>query len=85
MSFVLDSSVVLAWVYPDETTPAVRELVERIPDTSAWVPALWNLEVGNTLQMGVRRGRIDMAIRNKTLEDLGRLNLKLDEETTSHS
>ena len=55
MSLVLDSSVTLAWIYTEETTSEIREILNQVADYGAWVPALWRLEVGNILEIGVRR------------------------------
>lgn len=63
MSLILDSSATLAWVYGDEVTEAICQVFETISREGAWVPALWRLEVGNVLEMGVRRGRHDAAFR----------------------
>ena len=41
MSLVLDSSVTLAWVFSDETTPAIRQVFEGIAESGAVVPGLW--------------------------------------------
>ncbi len=81
MSLVLDSSVTLAWVYADETTMAVNAVFEQIIERTAWVPALWRLEVANVLEMGVRRGRHDAAFRDATLADLGLLPITPDPDT----
>jgi hypothetical protein len=76
VSLVLDSSATLARVYPDETTPAIREVFETLSRDGGWVPALWRLEVANVLEMGVRRGRHDAAFRDATLADLASLPLR---------
>ena len=81
MSLVLDSSATLAWIYNEETTPAVRDLFDRITAEGACVPSLWRLEVGNVLQLGVRRGRHDSAFRDETLADLALLPIALDPHT----
>ena len=54
MSVVLDSSATLAWIYSDETTEAVRQLFNSVADTGALVPALWRLEVVNSLAVPIR-------------------------------
>ncbi len=59
MSLVLDSSATLAWIYSDETTEAIRLLFDGVADAGALVPALWRLEVANSLTVAVRHGRID--------------------------
>jgi predicted nucleic acid-binding protein len=58
MAFVLDSSIALAWLMPDEgdsTTEAVASRLEREP---AVAPAIWPLEIANALLMAQRRGRL---------------------------
>jgi predicted nucleic acid-binding protein len=80
MNLVLDSSVTMAWIYLDETTEAVRSVFERIAERSAWVPALWRLEVANMLEMGVRRGRHSADFRDATLSDLALLPIRPEPE-----
>jgi predicted nucleic acid-binding protein len=84
VSVVLDCSVTLAWVYGDETTEAVRAVFDDLAG-GAWVPSLWRLEIGNVLEMGVRRGRHDAAFRDATLADLALLPIQLDLETDQHA
>ena len=81
MSFVVDSSAALAWVYSEETTEAISEVLARLTDRRAWVPALWRLEVANVLEMNVRRGRHDAAFRDAALADLAVLPISIDAET----
>lgn len=81
MSLVLDSSAVLAWIYADETTDAIRRVFERLALEGAWVPGLWRLEVANVLDMGVRRKRNDTAFRDATLADLDLLPIRVDPDT----
>jgi predicted nucleic acid-binding protein len=81
MSLILDSSVVLAWVYSDEASPGVSRVLDLVNQDGAWVPCLWRLEVANVLEMGVRRGRHDTAFRDATLTDLLLLPISTDPET----
>lgn len=83
MSLVLDSSVTLAWVFGDETTPAIRQVFEGIAERGAVVPGLWWLEVANSLTMAVRRKRIDAAFRQAALSDLALLDVTTDQQTAS--
>ncbi|MDQ1452414.1 MAG: hypothetical protein QOK38_2280 [Acidobacteriaceae bacterium] len=85
MSFVLDSSVTMAWAYAEETSQAVREVFEHLAQHGAWVPSLWRLDVANVLEMSVRRGRRDAAFRDATLEDLALLPIAVDTETDRHA
>ena len=81
MSLVLDSSVTLAWLYSDELTPATQQVLGCVTAAGAWVPSLWRLEVANSLQGGVRRGRISAEFRDAALTDLALLNMTIDPDT----
>jgi len=81
MSLVLDASVTIAWIIPDERTDEFRAVFDRIISTSAWVPSLWRLEVANVMEMGVRRGQIEASFRDNSLSDVALLPISLDLET----
>jgi predicted nucleic acid-binding protein len=81
VSLVLDSSITLAFIYVDETTAAIIGVFDTVRDRGAWVPSLWRLEVGNTLELGIRRGRCDAAFRDESLHDLTLLPIRIDSET----
>jgi predicted nucleic acid-binding protein len=85
MSLVLDSSVTLAWLYDEETTVTVQRVMDLVTDSGAWVPAIWRLEVANSLQTGVRRGRINATIRDESLADLERMEIVTDAETDTYA
>jgi predicted nucleic acid-binding protein len=85
VSLVLDSSAVLAWIYADETTEAVRHVFEMVAENGALVPSLWRLEVANSLTVAVRRGRIGAEFRNAALADLALLDIVADPLTDGHS
>src|SRR6266404_2753984 len=85
VSFVLDTSVTLAWIYPDETTDAVRQVFDVVASAGAVVPALWHLEVANSLTIGMGRGRITAPFRAAALSDLARLEISVDSETDAHA
>jgi predicted nucleic acid-binding protein len=85
MSFVLDSSVALAWVLPDEGNSYVDELRERLIAQGAVVPPIWPLEVGNVLLVALRRGRIRQEEFETMVERLARLPIEIDIEATDHA
>jgi predicted nucleic acid-binding protein len=85
VSLVLDSSATLAWIYSDETTEPIRQLFETIAEDGAFVPALWRLEVANSLTVAVRRGRIDAGFRQASLADLALLDIATDPDTDFHA
>ena len=80
---ILDSSATLAWIYGDEVTEAIRRVFDAIADNGALVPALWRLEVANSLTMAVRRRRIDLDFRRAALADLALLDITTDQQTDS--
>jgi len=82
---ILDSSATLAWIYGDETTEAIRRVFEIVAESGALVPALWRLEVANSLTMAVRKRRIDPDFRRAALADLFLLDITTDQQTDSYA
>lgn len=83
MNFILDASITLAWCFEDEKTPCTTTLLESLVDTSAYVPAIWSLEVGNILVGAIKRKRISYAAVIQFLEQLNNLNIHIDNETAA--
>jgi len=61
LSFVLDTSVTMAWLFEDEASRKTESLLDRLSTEEALVPTLWTYEVGNVLLMAERRKRITEA------------------------
>jgi predicted nucleic acid-binding protein len=85
MSLVLDSSATLARAFPEERTDAILDLFLLIANLGAVVPELWRIEVANTLNVGIRRGRINKTHRQGILADLESLPIFVDGETRMHT
>jgi predicted nucleic acid-binding protein len=85
MSLVLDSSVTLAWLYSDEITEPIRRVFETVAERGAVVPALWRLEIANSLTVAARRGRIDREFRRAALSDLAMLEITTDPHTETNA
>lgn len=85
MSFVLDCSVTVAWLFEDEATPAIDELQDQLKEEVALVPGHWRLEVGNVLAQAERRKRLTPAQTSAHLELLDRLPVATDDETDSRA
>lgn len=85
MSLVLDSSATLAWIYDDEAPDPIRSVWERIADAGAVVPALWRLEVANSLTVAGQRNRIDTGFRQSALADLAALDITIDQQTDAQA
>ena len=47
MAFVLDCSVAMAWVFPDEATESTGRLRDSLIDGRAFVRSLWPVEVAS--------------------------------------
>ena len=58
MAFVLDCSVTLSWLLPDDRGTATDALADELERTTAVVPAIWPYEVANALLVAQRRTRI---------------------------
>ena len=59
MAFVLDCSVTLSWLLPDERDAATDALIDDLERATGVVPAIWPYEVANALLVAQRRARID--------------------------
>ena len=81
MSVVIDASVALAWVFGDERHDAAWQVIERLRDGPAWVPAHFHLEVGNGLLSGLRRGRLTADQARTAVVALGALPIEVDLDT----
>jgi predicted nucleic acid-binding protein len=85
MSFVLDSSMTIAWLFEDERTEAAHRVMLDVVDAGATVPSLWRLEVANVLRNAVRRSRCDEDYVERSLSRLQRLPIAVDAETDAHA
>ena len=44
-SFVIDNSVVMSWCFKDETNPYADSVLDRLLESTAFVPSIWPLEL----------------------------------------
>lgn len=84
MPFVLDCSMTMAWIFPDEVTQNSESVRDSLVMDFALVPALWFHEVGNVLCSATRRGRIDRKDWSSIQENLSELPIETDEESHHH-
>ena len=83
MSWVLDSSLALAWALPDEFSQRADKFLDQLtPDSGFWVPALWWYEVSNALLMAQKRKRIKEIDRLQAIDLLSQLPLQTDTADT---
>jgi predicted nucleic acid-binding protein len=82
---VVDSSVAIAWCFPDEKDAYPQSVLDGLASERAIVPELWHLEVANTLLVGERRKRSTQANTVAWLGFLTSLPIAVDEETKAHA
>ena len=58
MSFILDASVVVAWLLDDEDDPRAQAALARLETEEALVPHVWHVEVRSALLAAERRRRL---------------------------
>lgn len=76
--FVLDSSVALAMLLPDEASAAADALASRLSEGSAAVPTIWPLEVRNAMLAALRSRRINPAEFDERLGVLALLPVEVE-------
>lgn len=83
MAFVLDCSVAMAWVFPDEATEATGRLRDSLVDDRAFVPSLWPIEVGSVLLAATQRGRVGTNEWRQICASLEALPIEIEPVSTS--
>ena len=82
---VIDSSVTIAWCFPDEQDHYSQAVLNALASERAIVPDLWHLEVANTLLVGERRRRSTQANTAAWFGFLASLPITVDEETKAYA
>lgn len=82
---VIDSSISIAWCFPDEQDHYSQAVLGALTSERAFVPDLWYLEVANTLLVGERRKRSTQANTAAWLGFLSALPIAVDDETRAHA
>jgi predicted nucleic acid-binding protein len=82
---VIDSSVAIAWCFPDEKDDYAQSVLDALISAPAFVPDLWHLEVANTLLVGERRKRSTQADTVAWMNFLAALPIAADEETKTYA
>jgi len=79
--FVVDNSMVMTWCFKDETNPYTDAVLDRLERSTAIVPAIWPLEVGNVLLVAEGRKRLSEADSTRFVALLSELPILIDGET----
>ena len=85
MRFVLDCSVTMSWVFPDEASAATDGLRESMIEGRAFAPAPWPVEVANVLLTATRHGRITADECPRICASLEALPIEIDPVSTSRA
>jgi predicted nucleic acid-binding protein len=83
--FVLDCSVSISWIFPDEHSDYAETVLRLLEDWQAIVPSIWFLEMANVLLVGERRGRITQAQTTQALLLLDALDIVVDDNTQNQA
>ena len=83
MAFVLDSSVALSWLLPDESETGSDAVADRLETEAAVAPAIWPLEVGNALLVARRRDRLTDKDIDRLLAVLNALPVEVETGTAA--
>lgn len=75
----------MAWCFEDEVTPAAEDVLDEVVESNAIVPSIWRFEVGNALQMAIRRKRITDVFRDDALARLLAMPISVDPDTDAHA
>ena len=57
-AYVLDTSMAAAWFIADEANEFAEALLDNLPNSQIFVPALWPIEITNALLQARKRNRI---------------------------
>ena len=79
MTLVIDASVALALVIPDEQSAWAEEVMSVVARTGARAPMLWDYEVVSGLRSAELRGRISAGDADAALALLSRLPIRLEQ------
>ena len=58
MAFVMDASVAMSWCFADESTLYTRSVLDQLTTSYGEVPALWPVEIANSLSVNERKKRV---------------------------
>jgi predicted nucleic acid-binding protein len=80
--FVIDNSVVMSWCFKDETSQYADAILDRLQESTAFVPSIWPLEVVNVLLVAERKKRLRQADSVRFITLLSQLPITVEYERT---
>jgi len=79
-SFVIDNSIVMSWCFRDETNQYADAVLDRLSESTAFVPSIWPLEVVNVLWVAERKKRLKEADSVRFITLLSQLPIIVEHE-----
>ena len=79
--FVVDCSVTMAWAFENQSNDYTRGILSRLVRDDASVPAIWPLEVANSLAVAERRRTFSRAASEGFVARLAALSIFVTEDT----
>ena len=83
MTFVLDASVVLAWVLDEDHLANTEAILDSLEVHEARAPSIWPLELANALVFVERRKRLTRAEIDALLPSLAKLRVEVERQERS--
>jgi predicted nucleic acid-binding protein len=84
--FVLDAPLAMAWCFESEANQYTKAiLIQMGQGGKAWVPAIWKLEVLNTLLKATRQRRLNNDRAKEFLAQLREFAIEFDDEPVGMS
>lgn len=75
MTLVVDASLIIAAVMPDEDSEIASMVLDRIANEGAVAPGIFTWEVANVLSIAIRRKRLSFQDAENILDDLADLDI----------
>jgi predicted nucleic acid-binding protein len=85
VALVIDCSMSVSWVLPDENSDRIQASLDVVAEKGAIVPAIWPLEFINTLLVAEKRGRISRKEQERILILIRKLPIEVDKYTSLHA
>lgn len=85
MQFVLDCSVAISWCLVDEDNDYANSILTIMPDSEAFVPGIWSLEIANVLLVAERRSRMTQEQSEEAIALLQSLLIQVDTATDTNA
>lgn len=85
MQFVLDCSVAISWCLVDENDDYANAILAMMPDSEAFVPGIWSLEIANVLLVAERRNRMTQEQSEQAIALLQSLLIQVDTATDANA